>query len=119
MGQCLAYPRLHALPICTLAHATKRACVQGIQKHACVQGIQKHRRTHERTALSCAYLSYFKHVLCCLFYDTPQEREERDTPGGNGSSQEVADAEVRAEDLSVPADMCSALNLKAAEFNQV
>ena len=44
---------------------------------------------------------------------------ETDAPGGVGLAQMGSDTEIRAEDLHVPADMCSAINLKAAEFNQV
>ena len=38
---------------------------------------------------------------------------------GVGDGPGVVDEEIRAEDLTVPADLCSNVNLKAAEFNEV
>jgi hypothetical protein len=38
---------------------------------------------------------------------------------GVGEAKSEVEEEIRAEDLSVPSDLCSNINLKAAEFNEV
>jgi len=49
-----------------------------------------------------------------------QEREARDTEEEWGVGDAHDDGEeISAEDLSVPADLCSSIHLKAAEFTEV